>query len=153
MLWYSGVMSVSEVDVIDAIRDAQGRMFSRGGENWLNTIPMDAILTLEDVCRIRQQGETIRVLMPQHYEKVVELTNEHMMFENGTDFGYFYGEHGDMTILSEQLTFDHPLIHSKQLTFDHPLVKSKSSFAVSGSGADLWYKLTDSLKQHARDWK
>ena len=29
---------------------------------------------------------------------------------------------------------------------------SDNGFAVSGTGADFWYKVTDSLKRHALGW-
>ena len=41
-LWYSGVVGWREIQVIDAIRDAFGRMYTRGGEEWLDSIPEDA---------------------------------------------------------------------------------------------------------------
>ena len=34
-------MTYTEMIVLDAFRDAYGRMFTRGGEEWLNDIPRE----------------------------------------------------------------------------------------------------------------
>ena len=71
----SNAFDVDEVEVVEAFRDAFGRAFTRGGEDWLNAIPTDAHLTLGDVRRIKQ-GETIRVLEPQRYQSIVMLSTQ-----------------------------------------------------------------------------
>ena len=134
----SNAFDVDEVEVVEAFRDAFGRMFTRGGEDWLNAIPTDAHLTLGDVRRIKQ-GETIRVLEPQRYQSIVMLSSDHMMFESDSAYGYFYGQDGDSFV-------DTPSLKTLDERDDHYL-------AVSGSGAEHWYKITESLKRHARNWE
>jgi hypothetical protein len=135
-----GAIDLDEVHVLDAFRDALGRMFTRGGEKWLDTIPKDAYLTLGDVRRMLE-GDPVRVLEPQRYTEVVSLTSHHMMIEEGKEsgspYGYFYGQDGE--------SFVDSIVSLDEKYDDH--------FAVSGSGADYWYKITDSLKKHALNWE
>ena len=131
-------MTYTEMIVLDAFRDAYGRMFTRGGEAWLNDIPRDAYLTMGDVKRIKEQGETVRVLEPQVYRSVTVLGRDNFMFSDDgatrKEYGYFYGMKGHRFVTS-------------------PSEVTGDCFAVSGTGADAWYKLTPSLFEHAQNWE
>ena len=69
-------ISLDKICLLRAFQDALGRMFTRGGELWLDNIPNDAILTMGDVQQV-QLGKSIRVLEPQVYSRVTKLTHWH----------------------------------------------------------------------------
>ena len=125
---------MGEVLLIDAFRDALGRMHKRGGEEWFDGIPITAVLTLGDVRKVRQ-GLKIRVVEPQDYSNLADLTVDHFMMSSNDAYGFFYGIHGD--------TFEEPKACSTD--WDH-------MEAVSGSGADGWLKICPELIEHAKRW-
>ena len=66
-------------------------MHTRGGEEWLDTIPEDAILRMGDVRRVNEGG-TVRLFAPQRYDAIKELTcNDEWMFQPIKPYGCFYG--------------------------------------------------------------
>ena len=87
-----------------------------------------------------QQGATVRVLEPQQYTGVVELTTEHDVFQlkPGATYGCFYGRDG----------------RNSNVFVEEPSAGADDRLrAVSGSGADNWFKMTESLIKHAQDWE
>ena len=134
-----GAEDIDEICVLRAFQDALGRMFTRGGELWLDNIPNDAILTMGDVQQV-QLGKSIRVLEPQVYSRVTKLTNWHTMLEDAGKghnvgvYGYFHtGEH--TTCATEFLP------------------ELANTPALSGTGSDMWYKMTPGLVEYALKWE
>ena len=76
-----GAEDIDEICVLRAFQEAFGRMFTPGGELWLDNIPNDAILTMGDIQQV-QLGKSIRVLEPQDYSRVTKLTTRHTMLED-----------------------------------------------------------------------
>ena len=127
--------------VAEAFRDALGRMYTRGGERWLDTIPKDAILTMRDVRQVKQEGVTMQVFEPQLYR--TKLINDHDdMFTLKPEcvYGCFYAEKNGK-------------FHNQNLDASEFVTAWDTFSAVSGTGVDEWYKLTDSLVDHARKWE
>jgi len=130
-----------ELHVIEAFRDAFGRMHTRGGEEWIDTIPEDAILRMGDVRRVKDGG-TVRVFVPQRYAAVRELTCIEECMLRSKPYGCFYGMLGG----------GNKTCNTKLDATEHN--KSWDAYwAVSGSGADIWYKMTPSLLRHAENWE
>ena len=128
-----------ELHVIEAFRDAFGRMNTRGGEEWIDTIPEDAILRMGDVRRVKEGGK-VRVFEPQRYATVRELTCIDECMLRSKPYGCFYGMLGGATCNTNLDATEH------NTSWD-------AYWAVSGSGADIWYKMTPSLLRHAENWE
>lgn len=131
---------MDEVAVLDAFRDAYGRMFTRGGETWLDTIPKDAFLTMEDVKRVKAGETALRVLMPQTYREIEELANEHELFtlKPNSAFGCFYA------MLPSG---------AYAMNYTSNAATDKLMIAVTGTSGDFYYKITPSLVEHAENWE
>ena len=140
-----------ELYVIEAFRDALGRMYTRGGEEWLDTIPEDAILKMGDVRHVGE-GSTLRVFEPQGYNEIRELTsNDDLMFRSKKYYGYFYGMFPRVLVRGDG-TIEKKWCNTERDANRHN-TDWDAYYAVSGTGADAWYKMTPSLLLHAENWK
>ena len=137
-----GAEDIDEICVLRAFQDALGRMFTRGGELWLDNIPNDAILTMGDVQQV-QLGKSIRVLEPQVYSRVTKLTTRHTMLED-VGKGHKVGVYGHFH------TGEHNTCASFTTEFLPDLANKP---ALSGRGSDVWYRITPSLIEYALKWE
>ena len=94
---------------------------------------------MDDIQQV-QLGKSIRVLEPQDYLRVTKLTTRHTMLED-VGKGHNVGVYGHF----------HTGEHTTCATEFLPDLPNKP--ALSGTGADMWYKITPSLVEYALKWE
>ena len=136
---------------------------SQAGDGvWIQTIPINANLTLKDV-HLAQSGEAeIHVVAPQTYEQVTVLKHDHHMFWMGRtpeqqqesrtlDYGYFSSDPYQKQSANPYERFRKFNAGYQSKHFPKYNAAADNHWAVAGSGSDVWYKVTPSLLEHARN--
>ena len=107
-------------------------------DDWYSEIPSEADLRLGDIHSIKVEGNSIPVLEPQEYRSVSTLDRNHMMFGDGSPYGYFYPANAKGKAAKDGA-------YEKGYNPEH-----FSERATSGAGD--FYKLHPALLQHVRAW-